>query len=85
MPYSVWPVIDLEAGLQIMSKHGIANVIKGKVNDGKFRAWDWHPYLMQQYSDMYPLARLLDDDYDGITKPMIAAQREADARKSAQR
>jgi len=83
MPYSVWPIADLEVGLQIMSKHGIADVIEGKVRDAESQSWDWHGHLLHRYRAMYPFERLFDDECDEITQPMIEAQREAEAQKKS--
>lgn len=79
MPYSVWTIADFEAGLQIMSKRGIADVIEGKVRDAESKNWDWHGYLIHRYRAMYPLGKLFDDEYDQITQPMIDARIKTDA------
>jgi hypothetical protein len=77
MPYSVWPIEELEVGLQVMHANGIASFMEGKLNDPEKREWDWHGYMTNRYPKSFPAKRLFDDQYDEIFAGLYAAQRSA--------
>jgi len=61
MPYSVWPIDDLELGLQIINESSIATVMDGKLLDSEKQDWEWRPYLTQSFK--VPRKELFEDDY----------------------
>jgi hypothetical protein len=50
MRYSVWPVEELEVGLQIMKSVPIADFMDGKLNNPEMRRWAWYPYMTKCFS-----------------------------------
>jgi len=63
MPYSVWAVEELEAGLQIMGIAGIKAFMEGKLENAEKRRWDWFAYMRNQYPASFPTKKLFKDDY----------------------
>ena len=74
MPYSVWAIEDLEAGLQIMATSGIADVLEGKILSEDKRQWDWHGYLVDRYPRAFPAKKLFEDEYESMFSELYRAQ-----------
>jgi hypothetical protein len=66
MPYSIWYVGDLEAGMQVINETGIRRFIDGKICDSEMKQWEWHPYMVQMFKGKFSRKKLFHDDYDAI-------------------
>ena len=66
MPYSVWPIEDLEVGLQIMNERGIHDFIEKKVNDPENFRWEWQSYIRHHFPEHLPAKKLFSDEYKEI-------------------
>jgi hypothetical protein len=73
-PYSVWAVDELEVGLQIMASAGIKSFMDGKLGQSAIGMWDWHGYMSNTYTSMYPFKALFDDEYHAIFADLYSAQ-----------
>lgn len=73
-PYSVWSVDELEVGLQIMQSVGIKSFMDGKFGSQPMSHWDWHGYMSNAYSTLYPFNALFDDEYDAMFTELYSAQ-----------
>lgn len=70
MPYSVWSIEELEAGLKIMHSEGIADFMDGKLRDAEMRQWERHGYMNNRYSK-----RLFDLEYENMFSELRYAVR----------
>ncbi len=73
-PYSVWANEEIEVGLQIMQSVGIKSFMDGKLGNNSFSVWDWHGYMSNTYTSMYPFKALFDDEYDAMFADLYSAQ-----------
>ena len=60
----MWSIDELEVGLQIMQSVGIKSFMEGKLGSTSMTFWDWHGYMSNAFSNVYPLQALFDDEYD---------------------
>ena len=58
MPYSVWPIEELEVGMQIINTVRIQDFFDGKINDAEMNQWEWHAYMTKRFPDHYPAKKL---------------------------
>jgi hypothetical protein len=78
MRYSVWPVEELEVGLQIMNSVPIVDFVDGKLNDPEMQRWAWHPYMTKCFSQHFPAKMLFGEEFNDIFANLIAAERLGD-------
>jgi hypothetical protein len=57
-PFSVWAVDELEVGLQIMQSVGIKSFMDGTLKSRSMSFWDWHGYMSNTFSNLYPFKAL---------------------------
>jgi hypothetical protein len=72
--YSVWAIDELEVGLQIMQAVGIKSFMDGKLGSQPMSHWDWHGYMSNTYTKLYPFKALFDDEYDAMFSDLYSAQ-----------
>jgi hypothetical protein len=75
MRYSVWPVEELEVGLQIVNSVPIADFVDRKLNDPEMKRWAWHPYMTKCFSQHFPAKMLFLKEFDDIFANLLAAER----------
>jgi hypothetical protein len=73
-PYSIWAIDEVEVGLQIMQSVGIKSFMDGKLSNPSMGFWDWHGYMSNAYTSMYPFKALFDDEYDAMFAGLYSAQ-----------
>jgi hypothetical protein len=71
MPYSIWSINDLEAGMQIVNQIGIRPFIEGKIHDPEMSRWEWQAYLIEKFRGKFSRNKLLGADYDAIIEKII--------------
>jgi len=72
MPYSVWSIEELEAGMQIVNSVGIQHVLAGKLRDKEMKRWEWLPYFTHQFPEHFPTRKLFRDQYDSLFSDILA-------------
>lgn len=72
MPYSIWSIDDLEAGIPVINKTGIKDFMDGKINDHEMTRWEWIPYIENRFPDLIPTRLLFEDEYDKIFSEVLA-------------
>lgn len=71
MPYSIWSIGDLEAGMQIVNQFGVRNFIDGKICDPEMKQWEWHGYMAHKFKGKYSRRELFRNDFDAIFARLI--------------
>jgi hypothetical protein len=71
MPYSIWCINDLEAGIQVIDKVGIRAFMERKILDPEMSQWEWQPYLAETFRGKFSRKDLLRDDYDALFEKLI--------------
>jgi hypothetical protein len=66
MPYSIWHIGDLEAGMQVVDEIGIRRFMDGKILDPEMKRWEWRAYLMHMFKGRYSRKTLFLSDFDTI-------------------
>jgi hypothetical protein len=77
MPYSVWAIEDLEAGLQLMHANGIADFMEGKLSSKEMSEWDWTGYMSKRYPKSGAVRELFSKEYEEMFSKVLRMQRQA--------
>ena len=57
-----------------MQSVGIKSLMEGKLGSQPMSHWDWHGYMSNTYSNLYPFKALFDDEYDGMFAELYSPQ-----------
>jgi hypothetical protein len=71
MPYSIWYVGDLEAGMQVINEIGIRRFMDGKICDPEMRQWEWRSYMTQMFKGKFSRKKFFLEGYDAIFEKII--------------
>jgi len=71
MPYSIWYVGDLEAGMQVINEIGIRRFMDGKICDPEMRHWEWRSYMTQMFKGKFSRKKFFLEGYDAIFAKII--------------
>ena len=74
MPFSIWYVGDLEAGMQIANEIGVRRLMDGKIHDPEMSRWEWQAYMAQMFEGKFSRKEMFRDDYDAIFEKIIGDQ-----------
>ncbi len=62
-----------------MQSVGIKSFMDEKLGSTSMDLWDWHCYMSNTYSNLYPFKALFDDEYDAMFAEIYSAQVALDA------
>jgi len=48
--------------------------MEGKLGSQPMSHWDWHGYMSNTYSNLYPFNALFNDEYDAMFTDLYSAQ-----------